>query len=93
MIHNKFRYILTLVALFAMTAGAWAQTAFGVKEITADMLPASWSTDNSAVTADDLAKLGFMEVTEAEAQAWTGAPQQDAPAVSVLSHVCIYNIR
>ena len=24
MIHNKFRYILTLVALFAMTAGAWA---------------------------------------------------------------------
>ena len=25
MIHNKFRYLLTLVALFAMTAGAWAQ--------------------------------------------------------------------
>ena len=25
MIHNKFRYILTLVALFAMTAGAWAE--------------------------------------------------------------------
>ena len=24
MIHNKFRYLLTLVALFAMTAGAWA---------------------------------------------------------------------
>ena len=26
MIHNKFRYLLTLVALFAMTAGAWAGT-------------------------------------------------------------------
>ena len=26
MIHNKFRFILTLVALFAMTTGAWAQT-------------------------------------------------------------------
>lgn len=24
MIHNKFRYLLTLVALFALTAGAWA---------------------------------------------------------------------
>ena len=67
---------MTLALLLTAVTGAWAQTAFGVKEITADMLPASWSTDNSAVTADDLAKFGFMEVTEAEAQAWTGAPQQ-----------------
>lgn len=67
---------MTLALLLTAVTGAWAQTAFGVKEITADMLPKSWSTDNSAVTADDLAKLGFMEVTEAEAQAWTGAPQQ-----------------
>ena len=66
---------MTLALLLTAVTGAWAQTAFGVKEITADMLPASWSTDESAVTADDLAKLGFMEVTEAEAQAWTGAPQ------------------
>lgn len=67
---------MTLALLLTAVTGAWAQTAFGVKEITADMLPASWSTDESAVTADDLAKFGFMEVTEAEAQAWTGAPQQ-----------------
>ena len=67
---------MTLALLIMAVGGAWAQSTFGVKEITADMLPASWSTDESAVTADDLAKLGFMEVTEAEAQAWTGAPQQ-----------------
>lgn len=67
---------MTLALLLTAVTGAWAQSTFGVKEITADMLPASWSTDESAVTADDLAKLGFMEVTEAEAQAWTGAPQQ-----------------
>ena len=67
---------MTLALLLTAVTGAWAQIAFGVKEITADMLPASWSTDESAVTADDLAKFGFMEVTEAEAQAWTGAPQQ-----------------
>ena len=67
---------MTLALLLTAVTGAWAQTAFGVKEITADMLPKSWSTDNSAVTADDLAQFGFMEVTKAEAQAWTGAPQQ-----------------
>ena len=72
---NIKKYFMTLALLLTAVTGAWAQTAFGVKEITADMLPASWSTDESAVTADDLAKLGFMEVTEAEAQAWTGAPQ------------------
>ena len=70
------KILMTLALLLTAVTGAWAQTAFGVKEITADMLPASWSTDESAVTADDLAKLGFMEVTEAEAQAWTGAPQK-----------------
>ena len=67
---------MTLALLLMAVTGAWAQTAFGVKEITADMLPASWSTDNSAVTADDLAKLGFMEVTKDAAKTWTGAPQQ-----------------
>ena len=73
---NIKKYFMTLALLLTAVTGAWAQTAFGVKEITADMLPTSWSTDESAVTADDLAKFGFMEVTEAEAQAWTGAPQQ-----------------
>ena len=67
---------MTLALLLTAVTGAWAQTAFGVKEITADMLPASWSTDESAVTADDLAKLGFMEVTEDAAKTWTGAPQK-----------------
>ena len=70
------RLTMTLALLLTAVTGAWAQTAFGVKEITADMLPASWSTDNSAVTADDLAKLGFMEVTEDAANTWTGAPQE-----------------
>ena len=73
---NIKKYFMTLALLLTAVTGAWAQSSFGVKEITADMLPASWSTDESAVTADDLAKLGFMEVTEDEAKTWTGAPQQ-----------------
>ena len=35
MIHNKFRYLLTLVALFAMTAGAWAQEEVLLTTVTA----------------------------------------------------------
>ena len=70
------KILMTLALLLTAVTGAWAQTAFGVKEITADMLPASWSTDESAVTADDLAKLGFMEVTKDAANTWTGAPQK-----------------
>ncbi len=73
---NIKKYFMTLALLLTAVTGAWAQTAFGVKEITADMLPASWSTDNSPVTADDLAKLGFMEVTKDAAKTWTGAPQE-----------------
>ena len=76
MIHKFSRYLLTLVALLAMTTGAWAQATFGVKEITPDMVPDSWNGDNSAVTADELAKWGFVEITEAEALTWTGVPQQ-----------------
>ena len=52
---------MTLALLLTAVTGAWAQTAFGVKEITADMLPKSWSTDNSAVTADDLAQFAEKE--------------------------------
>ena len=73
---NIKKYFMTLALLLTAVTGAWAQTAFGVKEITADMLPATWSTDNSPVTADDLAKLGFMEVTKDAAKTWTGAPQE-----------------
>ena len=77
MIHNKFRYLLTLVALFAMTAGAWAQATFGVKEITADMVPADWNNDNTIVTPEDLAALGitFFGVTKAQASAWADYPK------------------
>ena len=67
---------MTLALLLTAVGGAWAQSTFGVKEITADMLPKSWSTDNSAVTADDLAQFGFMEVTKDDAKTWTGVPQQ-----------------
>jgi hypothetical protein len=78
MIHNKFRYILTLVALFAMTAGAWAQATFGVKEITADMVPADWNGDNTIVSPEDLATLGitFFGVTKAQASAWADYPTE-----------------
>ena len=69
--------IFTMLALLCLTAtGAWAQATFGVKEITPDMVPSDWNGDNSGVTADDLAKWGFVEITEAEAKTWTGAPQQ-----------------
>jgi hypothetical protein len=40
------------------------------------MVPADWNGDGAEVTADDLAKWGFKEITEAEALTWTGAPQQ-----------------
>ena len=65
-----------LVLLLTAASGAWAQATCGAKEITPDMVPDSWNGDNSAVTADDLAKWGFVEITEAEAKTWTGAPQQ-----------------
>ncbi len=69
---------MTLVALFAMTTGAWAQTTFGVKEITADMVPATWNGDETMVTPQDMAALGidFVEVTQAEAKAWADYPKE-----------------
>jgi len=78
MIHNKFRYLLTLVALFAISTGAWAQATFGVKEITADMVPADWNGDNTIVSPEDLATLGitFFEVTKAQASAWADYPKE-----------------
>ncbi len=50
MIHNKFRYLLTLVALFALTAGAWAEETAtitlkcGTTEKTYENVTLPWST-------------------------------------------------
>ena len=48
MIHNKFRYLLTLVALFAMTTGAWADEATLLTTITpsSDFTSGSKTFDN-----------------------------------------------
>ena len=73
----QYKQILTtLVLLLTAASGAWAQATLGVKEITPDMVPDSWNGDDTEVTAEDLAKWGFVEVTQAEALTWTGAPQQ-----------------
>ena len=77
---NKIKKtLLTLVALFALTAGAWAQATFGVKEITADMVPADWNGDNTIVSPADLAALGitFFEVTKAQASTWADYPKEE----------------
>ena len=62
------RYLLTLVALLAMTTGAWAD-GFDVKQIS---VPESWNGDETTVTTADLP--GFKAVSLNEAEAWTGAP-------------------
>ena len=68
--------ILTLLALTLFGgAGAWAQGPTQVTEITTDMLPASWATDDNDLTLADLQALGFGAVDASVAQAWTGAPQ------------------
>lgn len=60
--------ILTLVALLAVTTGAWAQ-GFEFKQLT---VPETWDGINGTINADDLS--GFKSVSEDEAKAWTGAP-------------------
>lgn len=68
--------LLTLLALTLFGgAGAWAQGPTQVTQITTDLLPASWETENSNVTLADLQALGFEAVDASVAQAWTGAPQ------------------
>lgn len=68
--------ILTLLALTLFGgAGAWAQGPTQVTQVTTDMLPDSWATDNSDLTLADLQALGFVAVDVSVAQAWTGAPQ------------------
>lgn len=68
--------ILTLLALTLFGgAGAWAQGPTQVTQITTDLLPASWATENSDVTLAELQALGFEAVDVSVAQAWTGASQ------------------
>lgn len=68
--------LLTLLALTLFGGmGAWAQGPTNVIEITTDLLPASWATENSDVTLAELQALGFEAVDASVAQAWTGAPQ------------------
>jgi len=50
MIHNKFRYILTLVALFAMTAGAWATDDVLLTTVTATSLTTYSQSPDGIVT-------------------------------------------
>ena len=63
------KLMITLVALLAVTTGAWAQDAFGVKEIVA---PADWENDETNATKGDFP--GFDGITIDQAKAWTGAP-------------------
>ena len=70
--------ILTLLALTLFGgAGAWAQGPTQVTQVTTDLLPASWATDDNDLTLADLQALGFVAVDENTARAWTGAPQGD----------------
>lgn len=64
-----------MLALLLAMGGAWAQGPTQVTEITTDMLPASWATDDNDLTLADLQALGFGAVDASVAQAWTGAPQ------------------
>ena len=65
--------LFTMLALLCLTAtGAWAQTAFIMKEVTADMVPTTWNGDETTITVDDLP--GFISVDKDAAKAWTGAP-------------------
>ena len=62
---------MTLAALFAMTAGAWADGTLQVTEIKASDISA-WSGDGTTLSAADLP--GFKAMTFDEAKAWAEAP-------------------
>ena len=63
---------MTLALLITAVSGAWAQTAsYDIKEFVA---PAAWETDEAVFTDADLPE-DFMELTEDQAKAWTGAPK------------------
>ena len=63
--------ILTLVALLAVTTGAWAEGTVTLTEIKASEMPTSWEDNNNPAKATDLP--GFTAVTRDEAKA-LGAP-------------------
>ena len=70
MIHNKFRYLLTLVALFAISTGAWADVdAPNTKTFT---VPDTWQHVFEAYTAADL-PADFAACSDDEAAAWAAA--------------------
>ena len=72
---------MTLVALFTMTAGAWAQDVkLNVTELTEDMVT-GWSEDETLITPADL--INFKDVTLEQAKAWTGAPSS---GVAILAY-------
>ena len=63
------RYLMTLVALFAMTAGAWANIA--TIEFSKESVPGSWKNNFTPISPDYLPD--FKPATDAEAIAWDGA--------------------
>ena len=60
------RYLMTLVALFAMTTGAWANIA--TIEFTKESMPGSWRNNFTLISPDYLPD--FKPATDAEAIAW-----------------------
>ena len=66
--------ILTLVALLAVTTGAWAldPNAVTAAEINSDLYSGWSSLDERMLKASDLP--GFQAVTENQAKSWTGVP-------------------
>ena len=66
--------ILTLVALLAVTTGAWAldPNAVTAAEINSDLYSGWSSIDGVLIKASELP--GFQTVTEDQAKSWTGAP-------------------
>ena len=60
------RYLMTLVALFAMTTGAWANIA--TIEFTKETVPGSWKNNFTLISPDYLPD--FKPATDAEAIAW-----------------------
>ena len=77
---RKNKLLLLLALLMTAATGAWAQDAFGVKELVA---PADWETDEAFATKGDFP--GFDGITIDQAKTWTGAPSS---GVAVL----FYNI-
>ena len=73
MIKNKL--LLLLALLMTAATGAWAQ-GLQVTQITKEMI-ASWEGVTGNVSLADLQALGFAEVSDDDAKAWTGAPASD----------------